>query len=187
MIKSVGAYTTHCFSFIHRADIHPHAQQCAGQIFFYIFASSSAAFNAYTLNESTTRWTSRRQVRHLIFPPGRHLFSFPNEFFRAWYLRCFKKSLVSHITILINCSNDVLTWGVLCWRDAFHSPPFCDKQSLPGLVHTVIRMTNLSMIGMMSSMCAAVGVWASLHSVGVTSLNLFQTGHAPRFSSSCKT
>ena len=75
-----------------------------------------------------------------------------------------------------------------CWHGASFvggmfsiSPPFCDKQSLPGLVHTVIRMTNLSMIGMMSSMCAAVGVWARLHSVGETSLNLFQTGHAARF------
>lgn len=65
-------------------------------------------------------------------------------------------------------------------------PPFCDKQSLPGPVHTVIRMTNLSMIGMMSSMCAAVGVWARLHSVGETSLNLFQTGHAARFPLSAK-
>ena len=35
-------------------------------------------------------------------------------------------------------------------------------------------------------MCAAVGVWARLHSVGETSLNLFQTGHAARFPLSAK-
>ena len=106
-VKSIGAYTK--YKLFMGLTSTTFAQQCAGQILFYTFASSSAVLNASTLYYSTTRCTSRRQVRLLHFPLGRRIFPFPTEFFRAWYLRCFKESLAPHMTGPICCLKDVLT------------------------------------------------------------------------------
>ena len=164
------------------------AQQCAGQILFYTFASSSAVLNASTLYYSTTRCTSRRLVRLLHFPLGRHIFPFPTKFFRAWYLRCFKENLAPHMTARYAARR-------ACWRRAsfvagifFISLSFCvSKVCLvlftlsSGICLSYIRMTNLSIVGRIPSMCAAVGVWTSVRRVHLTSSNLFYTDHAVRF------
>ena len=104
---------------------------------------------------------------------------------RMYYL---KENLAPHMTARYAARRT-------CWRRAsfiggifFISLSFCvSKVCLvlftlsSGICLSYIRMTNLSIVGRIPSMCAVVGVWTSVRRVHLTSSNLFYTDHAVRF------